>query len=358
MPRASKKKPTTLATLQGWHRRYNEIERELADIDRDADPALVCDLEIEMASLADRIAEADAAMYKPNPPIWLAEVLGRNWTNMASYLGGRGWMPLAETATNQSSKIVLEFEEYGCGVYGCVIPTQDRDVVFKVTSDTSEVEFFRDVLPTLGDPADLAIVTFYDSIDLVGEWKHRPIAGVWRESADQIGYLAKAMGAIPDLIHIQKDAASMAYHHLHHAKKDAPKVYAEALRQRERALEHLDGVVDVAVMFKARMTAWEKSGIDILALLLALHELTAEALAVTELLGPFGKTLLTCLEHGVVLGDVHADNLGLVVRGGEELWVVTDPGQVAVLGKPWRPPGALLEPPRVLQYGAAVRVLE
>lgn len=49
-------KPPTLETIQGWHRRYNEIEDLLSSIDRDASPALVCDLEIELVGLAERIA--------------------------------------------------------------------------------------------------------------------------------------------------------------------------------------------------------------------------------------------------------------------------------------------------------------
>jgi hypothetical protein len=49
-----------LTTVQGWHRRYNEIEDLLASIDRDANPAQVCDLEIELASLAERIATTEA----------------------------------------------------------------------------------------------------------------------------------------------------------------------------------------------------------------------------------------------------------------------------------------------------------
>jgi len=45
-----------LAREIGWHNRYAEIELQLSSMDRDADPALVCDLEIELASLGDRIA--------------------------------------------------------------------------------------------------------------------------------------------------------------------------------------------------------------------------------------------------------------------------------------------------------------
>lgn len=38
------------------HKRYADIEHILSTMDRDADPTLVCELEIEMAGLADAIA--------------------------------------------------------------------------------------------------------------------------------------------------------------------------------------------------------------------------------------------------------------------------------------------------------------
>lgn len=46
-----------LARSVAMHARYADIESQLSEMDRDANPALVCDLEIELASLATRIAE-------------------------------------------------------------------------------------------------------------------------------------------------------------------------------------------------------------------------------------------------------------------------------------------------------------
>jgi hypothetical protein len=39
------------------HNRYADIELQLSTMDRDENPSLVCDLEIELASLADAIAK-------------------------------------------------------------------------------------------------------------------------------------------------------------------------------------------------------------------------------------------------------------------------------------------------------------
>ena len=46
MKRAAKTRRPTLENIQGWHRRYLEIEDVLGSIDRDANPSQVCDLEI------------------------------------------------------------------------------------------------------------------------------------------------------------------------------------------------------------------------------------------------------------------------------------------------------------------------
>lgn len=39
------------------HSRYSDVESQLANMDRDANPVLVCELEIELVWLAERIAE-------------------------------------------------------------------------------------------------------------------------------------------------------------------------------------------------------------------------------------------------------------------------------------------------------------
>jgi hypothetical protein len=49
----------TLETIRGWHLRYEEIDVQLHSMDRDADPMLVCELEIELIWLGERIAATE-----------------------------------------------------------------------------------------------------------------------------------------------------------------------------------------------------------------------------------------------------------------------------------------------------------
>jgi hypothetical protein len=47
---------------------------------------------------------------------------------------------------------------------------------------------------------------------------------------------------------------------------------------------------------------------------------------------PLGRGLVEVYKtNRVFFGDIHSGNLGLVTRDGVDLWVITDPGHIAVL---------------------------
>lgn len=291
-----------------------------------------------------------------NPTVWATEILARNWERISKHVEA-DWMPVFDTVTSKGAEIIAEVKEYGCGIYGCVMATIDQDVVFKITSDVSEVEFIEKVIPMLGDEPPPGIVEYVaQPLRLEGTYRGGPVFGVWREEAYDVGELntvlhGSALELIERVISLQQKAGTAAYVVLEKCD-DRETVYKDALGLRSEMLANFDTIDSGMSPWVKWQRNYKEEPATHLAMAMALHERCNEFLAGNEHVGVVARTLLDCLEHGVLIADVHPGNIGRVDRGdGRSLWVITDPGNVGVLGTPWRPRGAPLRPPVVTMDG-------
>ena len=236
------------------------------------------------------------AGFVPNPPAWVTAALAQGYETLEHTAPSR-WMPALTRVSARGGKLSAALAEFGCGVYGCVMPTLDPKVVLKVTSDETETAFAADLAPTLVAPI---CVTYHMVADLEGVYRDGfQVSLLWREAADQVGKLRDVLGRRAEkLIDDQHEAAQIAYR-------------AIDKRQSEQ-------------MRRARISHW-----------LEMCERMATQVEIPELRA-LGAGLVEVYEkQRIVFGDVHAGNLGVVTRDGVQSWVITDPGHVAVVEDLW-----------------------
>lgn len=118
--------------------------------------------------------------YVENPG-WVDKILSDNWSAIERTIP-QEWLPVVAT----KGRTRKTFEEFGCGHYGCVMPTGDESVVFKVTSDESEAAFVVAV-KTLGvEPQGLVKYKSIYEIPQATRLRRRVFLIV-RDSADEVG---------------------------------------------------------------------------------------------------------------------------------------------------------------------------
>jgi hypothetical protein len=242
-------------------------------------------------------------------PAWVARAVADGMPELEAAVP-TDWLPALGKmkATGRGNTVRATVEQLGCGVYGCVLPTHDPAVVCKLTTDDTEVELVRDVLPRV---CPAGITAYYATADLgtanVARAK-RPLFGLWREAASDIGKVSEASKEMLGDAHAISDTI---YRALHHAS-DPHGLYLAALAGGDAVA----GARELAENFHDLTAAWA-------------------ALAATEL-AAVGAALLEFLAAGVLISDVHAGNVGHVTRDGADIVVITDPGHAAVLPAPWR----------------------
>lgn len=242
-----------------------------------------------------------------NPP-WLARAITDNWSKLEREIPA-DWLPeLGKMkATGRGNQIRAELVQYGCGAYGCVVPTAgDPAVVCKITQDTTEVDFVQKILPKVSPPG---ITVYFATLDLgtvrVSRRPHRVFA-LWREAATKIGEISADAQKRLGTAHKISD-------HIYGILAESPDphaLYTEALTHPRSG-----PAADLAENFIDLTHAWR-------------------GLAEHPELHAVGDALLSFLHAGVLVADVHGGNVGYVSRD-RELLVITDPGHAAVLPKPW-----------------------
>jgi hypothetical protein len=215
-------------------------------------------------------------------PAWVTKHLADSWVTLEQEVPTQ-WMPKLDRTLAKGKRLSAEIPEYGCGAYGCVMPTNDPKIVLKLTTDDTEAQFAARLAKKLPVP----IVTTYELVYHLPSAKRqgRDVYLLWRESAEHVGEVDKVVGShAEDAIAEQHQAAQKAFERLSHREP----------AERELAT----WVKAVKKMGKVKELAWLANG------LLAAYEQT-----------------------GIFFGDIHGGNLGLA-RGQ---WVITDPGHVAVV---------------------------
>lgn len=237
------------------------------------------------------------------------------------------------------------FEEYGCGHYGCVMPTRTPGVVLKVTSDPSEAWFVAHVLRGQQDETE-GLVRYFDVRTLPAEERRgRPVYAIWRSEAHEIGGLLRynlAFAAEQPATRMLKNGVrhivviQKAGHNVRDRYKRAksPEEWFDALAE---AADYEDQANDIVSEFYDHMGGYESRlasarGPLRLALALTGFRVYSELLAHTDGCNYVGDALHTYFERGFVLADVHLNNIGKPADVPDwNSWIITDPGHAVPL---------------------------
>jgi len=227
---------------------------------------------------------------KPNPP-WLTDLVGDFWHSLEGKVPPEWFPKISDVRGGRGGKLVGELKELGCGNYGCVLPTQSPDVVLKATTDQSEIEYAAHLAHAV--PVDVT-AEYFMVVGLNSKIDKRPVALLWREAADHVGEIQRA---IP------------------RGKKAVALIVAQHRCASRILLGHSKGLT--ATVMQPFIAGW----LDSLDAMAEIAELQFVALGMKQCFA----------EQGVMFLDVHEGNLGRVLRAGTHRWVITDPGNVVRL---------------------------
>jgi hypothetical protein len=313
-----------------------------------------------------------------NPP-WVDTLLTENWSEL-SHAVEPDLLPLTVTSGKRVLKRrIAPGAEYGCGHYGCVMATSRPGIVCKVTSDPTEARFVELAWERLGrtheDNWPEGIVRYHQIVKLSGSRRGREAWMLWRDEAWNVG---RAWGLVS---HAKKpldyDMRSLAdglsrlgqFKFYAHQARDmiekTPRITKEAVD-----LWRNGGVYDVvsenifdedrAWERRAKRDSWAAApyvtremklypeipfsvlglkGARRLAANLQACDIVLQQMTNEPGLTAVGSALETFLDHGMLLADVHHNNIGQpepAAEGGHpgagiRDWVITDPGHLAVL---------------------------
>lgn len=246
--------------------------------------------------------------------------------------------------------------EYGCGHYGCVMPTADSNIVVKVTSDETEAFFIQAALE-LGqsDDAD-GMVRYLDirAFPESSERRGRKTFILWREAARDIGTRqpgrpwgftkpeeVRQASEVLGLAGAFQQGAMVVRAVLKSTKKPQEELLGEVQAlddwAYDFAAEHLEPIAKAhfggpsVQRFVTGQNAARRYAAG-----LSICKHAAEHLENTWLGDAVGRAFTFYLEQGLLLADVHANNMGRVDRVYEDgkPWtplVITDPGHAVVL---------------------------
>jgi hypothetical protein len=224
----------------------------------------------------------------PNPP-WVGQALEGLFGDIQRDVPPE-WHPVL--ASDKPG--AWQAREYGCGTYGCVVPTHDPNVVLKLTTDDTEAEFARDLSAKM-PPHVCVSYRLVMTTDVVQQERDAPLFLLWRDAAEHVGNIRNVLG-VPAAAYVQGQyRAGMA------AYKAAGKP---------------EKILRLAREWAARCQAM------------------AVQTQVPEIQSLGAGLLKAWTDHGILFGDIHEGNLGLV----NGWWVITDPGHIAVIDRGDEPP--------------------
>jgi GNAT superfamily N-acetyltransferase len=228
------------------------------------------------------------AMPPKDNPAWVTTLLAKHFETLEEKVPAK-WLPKLTKTTAKRGKITAAMKEYGCGAYGCVLPTLDPKVVLKITTDDTEAEFANKLA---GDLAAQVTVEYHLIAGLPERHKGRNTYLLWRDSAERVGEIDKVVAErggsaadTEDAVDVQHKAAQAVYSALHEGR-------------------------DARALIESWKTAAKSMG-----------------KRVPELRELADGMIVNLSKNNVFMGDVHAGNVGLV----GDRWLIIDPGNVAVL---------------------------
>lgn len=274
------------------------------------------------------------AAPEPNPsPKWHNSRLSDNWHELERVVGAAR-MPRAvvRPARSPDRRPSVRAVEHGKGYYGVVMPTNEPGIVCKLTTDQHEACLAELLLREREPPPG---VVRYHAIARVSGPRHgRPTWALWREEASRVG-ASRASGFREDL--------GTLYALGRHAEEAWRALRREGgMRMRSEVLAWADSLRDVAsprpgaparLASAAFVREVGRSGpAPRLGYAVAACRSLARRMAAGRAGGLVGAAFLWALDRGLLLSDMHRDNVGLVGRAGGR-YVITDPGVVLWLAE-------------------------
>ena len=282
-------------------------------------------------------------------PPWTRKFLTVNWDAIqrGSMPGGE-WMPVEASGSTPKHRLV---DALGCGHYGCVFSTNTPGLVMKISSDPSEAAFVKAAVK-LGE-WPVGIVRYQAVLDLPGTHKNRPVFIIWREEAFGIGKIHDTTGWIEPMYgepprqdaHARREfesyhkAYSFAARYVRETslKPTWLKRLAEAKQYEQWASSNViweDGLPSQSRGMHPAFTRYGAS--QRLAAALRICAICFELMENTNYAHEVGAALAFYLDQGILLADVHMQNIGQVTRedsdyGPQTYTVITDPGHAVFL---------------------------
>lgn len=254
---------------------------------------------------------------------WIDRAFAAFWDRVRAAAPRPSWVP--QLMKGETPRV----EEFGCGVYGCAVPTHDPNVLVKMTSDPSEAAFAVIAMKLGSWPA--GIVRYYAAYNVPNvTYKKRPVAILWRDEATDVGRVTRNATRDPEQAALVKSLA--AYLQLAGSLREL--LLAAAARTPEepwRLIREAEGKrAWASEQFEELYEAGRivnYSGGEKIAGILRLLSLVEDEMRDTPFQRSLGEALSFYRRHGIVLADVNTGNIGM--RDGSV--VITDPGHAVPL---------------------------
>lgn len=256
--------------------------------------------------------------------------MSQHWDQLLAHFGREAWMP-REAAGSKPGKRKLD--AFGCGHYGCVMPTQGEGLVCKVSSDPSEAMFIEAALK-LGEWPD-GIVRYHALLRLDDSHLKRPVFVTWREEAYGLGQMDSthyAYGEFAKYHRVYLNTARMVREMV--TKPAWPEQLTKALPLLDTWAWREVTVEDGMRRQPGYTAPIERyRGPQRLAAALRVCELCFEMMESTAYAYTVGQALKFYFDHGILLADVHTNNIGRVRREDytDDIYAITDPGHAVFL---------------------------
>lgn len=233
------------------------------------------------------------------------------------------------------------WKEYGSGHYGVVMPTNRPGTVIKVTTDLSEATFVAAYLSLPRQERPVGIIPYHKIVAIRSESHHkRPVFVLWREEAQYLGEsgLHAWVRSTPEN---QQDyyrrSLKKSLNCLNNCLQAARSVRALTNKKpnaRELLMKGVDMMDDAFALNFVPSATPRNTTLRIGWFLNVFNQNAGEMQS--EPMGQYvGQALEECLRLGILLADVHHNNIGMPTgKLAEEIGmtpIITDPGHALAL---------------------------
>ena len=255
-------------------------------------------------------------MTATNPPTWAVELFQRHCYKINQFAEKHD-LPFPVTKEGLIPTCDLG-KEYGSGFYGIVWPTEKPGTVFKITTDQTEAHAIKITLDFESRSTQFdGIVRYYGIAAIPEKHLRRNLFLVWREEVASVGKYPKS----PEASRFRDDLWSW-------------KNYGDGARR--NALRKSAPSGDAYWKWLDRQLDGDNELVNCIDKLRAIALRMANSSLLSTLVG---TTLGAYLKRGLIISDVHENNVGRVEGRG---YVITDPGHLVVLDRKYSEPAIVV----------------